>query len=70
MGFWLNAMICAKAALAARDPHMRASLTHLAEFWFELALRDTSDMSESAAVDVAAIERMQAEFLGNSTAVH
>jgi hypothetical protein len=70
MGFWVNATTCAKAASAARDPHMRAVLTYLAEFWFELALHDTSEISESAALDVLAIERMQAELLGNSTAVH
>jgi hypothetical protein len=63
-------MVCAKAALGARDPHMRAALTDLAEFWFELTLHETSEISESTALDVLAIERMQAELLGNSPAVH
>jgi hypothetical protein len=63
-------MICAKAALASLDPHMRAILVCLAEFWLELALHDTSKIGESAAIDVAMIERMQAQNLGEFTALH
>jgi hypothetical protein len=64
---WGNAVICVKAALAARDPHKRAILTYLAEFWFAFATHDTSQISERSAIDVAAIEQMQAEILGIST---
>lgn len=67
---WGNAVICAKAALAARDPRVRAILVYLAEFWLELALHDASEISESSAIDVVRIERMQAEILGESTAFH
>jgi len=67
---WGAAMICAKAALASLDPHMRAILVCLAEFWLELALHDTSKIGESAAIDVAMIERMQAQNLGEFTALH
>jgi hypothetical protein len=67
---WGNAMICAKAALAARDSDMRAILTYLTEFWLELALHDASEISESAAIDVVMIQRMQAEILGEAIAIH
>jgi hypothetical protein len=39
----------------------------LAEFWFAFATHDTSQISERSAIDVAAIEQMQAEILGIST---
>lgn len=67
---WRNAMICAKAALAANDSDVRATLACLAEFWLALAIRDTSQKSESGAIDVAMIERMQAELLGEATVIH
>jgi hypothetical protein len=67
---WGSAVVCAMGALAARDPHKRALLTYLGEFWLTLARYDTSQISKNLAIDVAVIERMQAELLGESTAIH
>jgi hypothetical protein len=64
-----NAVVCALAALAAGDQHKRAILTYLGEFWLDLARHDLSQISENAASDLAMIERMQAELLGE-TAIH
>jgi hypothetical protein len=61
---WGNAVACANAALATLDPHRRALLVYLGEFWLELARHETSDVSEDTAVDIAVIERVQAELLG------
>lgn len=63
---WENAVVCAKAAVVAGDPYKRAILTYLGEFWLELAWHDLSQISESTAIDITMIERMQAEILGKS----
>jgi hypothetical protein len=64
---WGNAVACALAALAASDPLRRALLTDLGEFWLEIARRDTSQISEKVAIDLAMVERMQGEILGVRT---
>jgi hypothetical protein len=64
---WGRAVLCANAALTTRNPHKRALLIYLGEFWLELARHDTSKISDNVAIDVALIERMQAEILGEST---
>jgi hypothetical protein len=66
MDAWQSAVVCAEAAVAADDPYMRAILAYLGEFWMELARHDTSQISESTAIDIAMIERMQAEIIGKS----
>jgi hypothetical protein len=64
---WGNAVMCAKAACSASDPERRAIFVSLGEFWLELARHDTSQISENIAIDVAMIERLQAQILGEST---
>jgi hypothetical protein len=56
--------------MASADPERRALLVYLGEFWLELTYHDPSQISEGTAIDIAVIEQMQAEILGESTAVH
>jgi hypothetical protein len=63
---WGNAVLCAKAACAASDQERRAIFVYLGEFWLELARHDISQISENTAIDVAVIERLQAQILGES----
>jgi hypothetical protein len=64
---WGNAVTCAQAADATDDPGKRALLVYLGEFWLELAQHDTSEISESTAIDIAVVEKVQAEILGLTT---
>jgi hypothetical protein len=67
---WGNAVACAKAAMVTADPERRNLLIYLGEFWLELTYHDTSQISESIAIDIAVIERMQAQIPGESIACH
>jgi hypothetical protein len=51
---WGKAVVCANVALATPNPHKRALLIYLREFWLELA-HDTSKISENIATDIAVI---------------
>jgi hypothetical protein len=61
---WGKAVVCANAALASPNPHKRALLIYLGEFWLELARHDTSQISENIAADIAVIEQIEAKLLG------
>jgi hypothetical protein len=67
---WGRAVVCAQAALAISDPHKRALLVYLGEFWLELSRHDTFQISEATAADLAAIERMEADLLGQTLRFH
>jgi hypothetical protein len=67
---WRSAVICAKAALTTKDPHKRAILPHLGEFWLALARHDISQFREDIAIEIAIIVRMQPEIPGEAAAIH
>jgi hypothetical protein len=67
---WGKAVACARAALATSDPIKRGILVYLAEFWLALAHCDTSQINEAIALDVAEIERVQANILGEHPSLH
>ena len=67
---WGKAVVCAKAARTTSDPHKRAVLIRLGELWLDLARNDTSQISETTALDIAVMERVQAEILGVRPTFH
>ena len=67
---WGSAVVCAKAASATGNPRKRAILIYLGEFWLALARHDTSQINEQVAIDLAMIELMQAEILGEVPVTH
>jgi hypothetical protein len=67
---WGNAVVCAKAAEASRNPHRRDLLICLGEFWLELGRHDESQISEITAIDIAVIEQIQARMLGGVPTFH
>lgn len=67
---WENAVVCARAAQAASEPELREILVYLGEFWLELSRQDVSQISEKTAIDVIAIEQMQAKIIGAVPTFH
>ena len=63
-------MVCANAAPARPNPHKRAPLIYLGEFWLELARHDTSQIGENTATDIEVIEQIEAKLLGATHTSH
>ena len=65
-----KAAACVRAAEASSDPLVREALTYLGEFWITLADASLFLDYERISLELAAIERMQAELIGTAPTWH
>jgi hypothetical protein len=67
---WEKAVACAKAAGATGDPKKRSLLIRLGEFWLDLARVNSFQIDDAMAINIAVMERVQAELIETSPVFH